>query len=157
MSTQQIIIRVLDLMKMKNGEVEVQDGEDKQKATEQATLFLNDIKDSFKNIILLPTGKVYLSRDHDQGVLIEIDINDQNQVDAVGLEDFNVQRARLAMANYLGKDSPVPEDQKHRWHAIFGGKVWHSFDTAEEMEDWKKDAPGLAFSYYTPDVMKNAM
>jgi len=45
----------------------------------------------------------------------------------------------------------VPENQRHRYHAIFGEKIIQSFDTLEEFLQFKNGCP-LACAYYTPDI-----
>lgn len=97
-------------------------------------------------------GKVYMVHPT-VGLAIEIDIDNRNQTQALGIEDYNVQMIKLHLARIKENEGrQVPIGYENKFCALFSGKVFHSFDTREELNAFKNgpNNVGLMYTFYYP-------
>lgn len=90
------------------------------------------------------------------GLIIPFDVYNNDLVDATGIPKRQIDgmKAQLEAANR--ESCPVPEEFKDKYCILFGGKVFGSFDTLEELEAAKEgdEYQHIAYSVYIPPQHK---
>jgi hypothetical protein len=95
-------------------------------------------------------GQVYMSNPQ-IGLAIEVDIYNAEQVQALGIQECNAEMIKLQLARIKANSGrQVPEGYENKYCALFGGKVFHCFDTREELDDFRNGPRnvGLLYTFY---------
>jgi len=84
---------------------------------------------------------------------IQIDIDNDEQMRAFGIPEFNIRMIR-AQLDRVKEEGEVPAGYEKKYCAIFGGKVFHSFDTQKELDDFRNGPKnvGLMYTFYYPEL-----
>jgi len=84
-------------------------------------------------------------------LMIPFDIDDQEQLASLGISDITAQQVKLQLERDR-QVGMVPDEYKNKFCAIFGGKVFYSFDTKEQLDAFIKEGTceNLMMSYYYP-------
>ena len=120
---------------------------------EEKFFLYNEIKIPLKSfnefIIIEGEPHVYNSQ---LEMAIPIDINDEKLISEFELNECNIRMLRGQLSR-LQDEPMVPEEYNDKYCAIFGGKIFHSFDTKEELDAFRNNEGkkgGLLYSFYYP-------
>lgn len=107
------------------------------------------------NQINFREGQVYLINPQ-VGLAIPLDINNEQQMKAFGIEECNVQMIKIQLERMKqNQGRQVPEGYENKYCALFSGKVMYSFDTREELDAFRSGPGsniGILFTYFYPLV-----
>jgi hypothetical protein len=76
-----------------------------------------------------------------------IEINNAHQMKALGIDDANVRILRAQLNRGQQTKRIVPEGYEHKYCAMFFGRVFHSFDTKEQLEEFRKGPKNVELTY----------
>ena len=95
-------------------------------------------------------GQVYMSNPQID-LAIEVDIYNAEQVQALGIQECNAEMIKIQLERIKANSGrQVPEGYENKYCALFGGKVFHCFDTREELDDFRNGPRnvGLLYTFY---------
>ena len=105
----------------------------------------------FKEFIIIK-DKVFFHNPKDN-ISVPIDIENAEQVALYGIDEVNVKMVRTQLNSEKNGQVLVPDAYKDKYCAIFAKKVFHSFDTMKELEEFRNGPKniGLMYTFYYPD------
>ena len=104
------------------------------------------------NQVIIQDGKTF-KYNPDRRLKIEFDINNPDDLQLFGINDLSLRMICYQLGIQKEQPKLVPDEYKNKFCALFGGQVFYSFDTREELNQFKDDpkSPGLTFTYYYPN------
>lgn len=100
---------------------------------------------SFRKI-LIQEGNVYICN-QELGIVFMIDIDDQELMEKLSINECNIQQIRVQLNRLSETKRCVPEGYENKYCALFSGRVFHSFDTREELEDFRNGPKNIGLNY----------
>ena len=110
---------------------------------------------SFKEFIIKDGETMMFNPD--KGIAIPFSIDVPEDVEFFGINNLQIMQIRQQLERLKeNNDHPVPNEFKHKFCAIFAGKVQLSFDTREELDAFRKsdEAAYILYTWYYADTHK---
>ena len=87
------------------------------------------------------------------GLKIEFNIDNKDDISAFGINEHNLKLFRTQVDRATNTGRLVPDGYEKKYCVLFSGKVFHSFDTKEQLEAFRNDDTknvGLTYAFYYP-------